>query len=83
MRTAHHHSVQFWGFWYGLDPTQMKHLRVSERIREIGEVQSDRKDTHPILKYLLMVVIQYNSIELINTQYRCDCTRAHAGNVML
>jgi hypothetical protein len=33
--------------------------------------------------YLLMVAIQYNSIGLINTQYRCDYTRAHAGHVML
>jgi hypothetical protein len=30
-----------------------------------------------------MVAIQYNSIGLINTQYYCDCTRAHADHVML
>jgi hypothetical protein len=30
-----------------------------------------------------MFAIQYNSIGLINTQYRCDYTRAHAGHVML
>jgi hypothetical protein len=30
-----------------------------------------------------MIVIQYNSTGLINTQYRCDYTRAHAGHVML
>jgi hypothetical protein len=40
--------------------------------------QGDRKVTQPILKYLLMVAIQYSSTELINTQYRCDCTRFHA-----
>jgi hypothetical protein len=34
-------------------------------------------------KYLLMVAIQYNSIGLINTQCRCDYTRARAGHVML
>jgi hypothetical protein len=47
------------------------------------QVQDDRKVTQPILKYLLRVAIQYNSIELINTQYRCDYTRSHAGHVML
>jgi hypothetical protein len=46
-------------------------------------IQSHRKVTQPILKYLLMVAIQYNSIWLINTQYRCEYTRAHAGHVML
>jgi hypothetical protein len=46
-------------------------------------VQGDKKVTQPILKYLLMVAIQYNSIGLINTQYRCEYTRAHAGHVML
>jgi hypothetical protein len=30
-----------------------------------------------------MVAIQYNSSGLINTQYRCDYKRAHAGHVML
>jgi hypothetical protein len=34
-------------------------------------VQVDRKVTQPIVKYLLMFAIQYNSIALINTQYRC------------
>jgi hypothetical protein len=46
-------------------------------------LQADRKVMQPILKYLLVVAIQYNSIGLINTQYRCDYTRAHAGHVML
>jgi hypothetical protein len=45
--------------------------------------QDDRKVTQPILKYLLMVEIQYTSIGLIHTQYRCDFSRAHAGHVML
>jgi hypothetical protein len=36
------------------------------------EVQGDQKIIQPILKYLLMVAIHYNSIGLINTQYRCD-----------
>jgi hypothetical protein len=35
-------------------------------------VQGDRNVTQPVLKYLLMVAIQYNWIGLINTQYRCD-----------
>jgi hypothetical protein len=48
-----------------------------------NNVQGDRKVTQPILKYLLTVAIQYNSTGLINTQYRCDYTRAHAGHVML
>jgi hypothetical protein len=30
-----------------------------------------------------MVAIQYSSIGLINTKYRCDYTRAQAGQVML
>jgi hypothetical protein len=46
-------------------------------------LQGDQKVTQPILKYLLMVANQYNSSGLINTQYRCDYTRAHAGHVML
>jgi hypothetical protein len=46
-------------------------------------IQGDRKVMQPILKYILMVAIQYNSIGLIKTQYRCDYTRAHAGHVML
>jgi ABC-type transport system involved in Fe-S cluster assembly fused permease/ATPase subunit len=47
--------------------------RVSERCIEINIfIQADRKVTQHILKYLLMFAIQYNSIGLINTQYRCD-----------
>jgi hypothetical protein len=46
-------------------------------------MRGDGKVTQPMLKYLLMVAIQYNSIGLINTQYNCDYTRAHAGRVML
>jgi hypothetical protein len=46
-------------------------------------VQGDLKVTQLILKYLLIVAIQYNTIGLINTQYRCDYTKAHAGHVML
>jgi hypothetical protein len=45
--------------------------------------QCDREVRQPILKYLLTVAIQYNSIGLINTLYRCDYTTAHAGHVML
>jgi hypothetical protein len=30
-----------------------------------------------------MIAIQYNSIGSINTQYRCNYTKAHAGHVML
>jgi hypothetical protein len=57
---------------------------VSARFsRNTSQVQDDRKVTQPILKYLLMFSIQYNSIGLINTQYRCNYTRAHAGYVML
>jgi hypothetical protein len=41
-------------------------------------LQNDRKVTQPILIYLFMVAIQYNSTGLINTQYRCDYTGAHA-----
>jgi hypothetical protein len=37
------------------------------------------KVMQPILKYWLMVAIQYNLIGLINTQYRCDYTIAHAS----
>jgi hypothetical protein len=54
-------------------------MRTNERL----QIQGDRKVTQPILKYLLMVTIQYNSIGLINTQYRCDDTRAHTGHAML
>jgi hypothetical protein len=46
-------------------------------------VHGTQKVTQPILKYLLMVAFQYNSIGLRNTQYRCGYTRAHAGHVML
>jgi hypothetical protein len=46
-------------------------------------MQSDLKVTQHILKYLLMVATEYNSIGLINTQYHCDYTRAHAGHIML
>jgi hypothetical protein len=46
-------------------------------------LQGDRKVTQPIVKYLLMIAIQYNLIGLINTQCRCDYTRAHAGHVIL
>jgi hypothetical protein len=47
------------------------------------QIKHCRKGTQPTLKYLLMVAIQYNSIGLTNTQYRCDYTRAHAGHVIL
>jgi hypothetical protein len=46
-------------------------------------IEDGLKVTQPILKYVLMVAIQNNSIWLINTQYRCDYTRSHAGHVML
>jgi hypothetical protein len=46
-------------------------------------ILGDPKVTQPILKYLLMVAIQYSSIGLINTQYRCDYTRVAVGHVML
>jgi hypothetical protein len=36
-----------------------------------------------MLKYLVMVSVQYNSIGLMNTQCLYDYTRAHAGHVML
>jgi hypothetical protein len=38
-------------------------------------IQSDRKVTQPIIKHLLIVTFQHNSIEWINTQYRCDYIR--------
>jgi hypothetical protein len=47
------------------------------------EIQDDQKVTQPILKYLLMVAVQYISIGLINTQYRCDYTRALSDHNML
>jgi hypothetical protein len=31
----------------------------------------------------MIFAINYNSIGFINTQYRCDCTTAHAGHFML
>jgi hypothetical protein len=46
-------------------------------------IQGDQKVTQPILKYSLIVTIQYNPIGLTNTQYRCDYIRALAGHVML
>jgi hypothetical protein len=49
----------------------------------VTQIQADWKVTQPILKYLLMVVIQYNLIGLINTLNCCDCEKAHAGHVML
>jgi hypothetical protein len=49
----------------------------------LQEIQDDRKATQPILKYLLMVTIEYNSTGLITTQYRCDYTRSQVGHVML
>jgi hypothetical protein len=48
-----------------------------ESIIQVTEV------TQPILKYLSMVAIQYNSTGLINTQYCCGYTIAHAGHAML
>jgi hypothetical protein len=45
-------------------------------------IQSNWKVMQPILKYLLMVAIQYNLTGLINTQYHCDYTRAHTGHIM-
>jgi hypothetical protein len=47
------------------------------------KLQGDGKVTHPVLKYLLMVEIQYSFSGLINTQYRCYYTRAHADHVIL
>jgi CO dehydrogenase/acetyl-CoA synthase delta subunit len=51
--------------------------------RYTSYLQSDRRLVQSLFKYLLMVAIQYNSIELTNTQYHCDYTSAHAGHVML
>jgi hypothetical protein len=56
---------------------------VSDNIAHLMNIQGDLKVTQPILKHLLMVTIQYSSIGLINTQYRCDYTRAHTSHVML
>jgi hypothetical protein len=47
------------------------------------KVHRDQKVIHLILKYLLMVTIQYKSSGLINTQYHCDYTRAHGHHIML
>jgi hypothetical protein len=58
------------------------HIRKTESTLPM-HLQGDRKVMQPMLKYLLMVAIQYNSTGSINTQYRCDYTRAHAGHVML
>jgi hypothetical protein len=49
----------------------------------LAQIQGDRNVTQHMLKYLLKAAIQYNSTGLINTQYRCEYTRAHAGHVML
>jgi hypothetical protein len=46
-------------------------------------IQSDWKVMQSILKYLLMVAIQYESIGLLNTQYFSDYTRANEGHIML
>jgi hypothetical protein len=50
-----------------------------------GQKENKRISKSPAIhvKIFMMVAIQYNSIRLINTQYRCDYTRAHAGHVML
>jgi hypothetical protein len=56
---------------------------MEDHAQDMLYIQSDQKVTQPILKYLLMIAIQYNSIGLINTQYRSDYTRAHTGHVML
>jgi hypothetical protein len=45
------------------------------------EKNSDREVIQPMLEHLLMIVIRYSSTALINTQYRCDHTRSHAGHV--
>jgi hypothetical protein len=46
-------------------------------------IHGDREVTQPILKYLLIAAIQFNSILLTDPQYRCNCATAHAGHVML
>jgi hypothetical protein len=63
--------------------TSLKRNYTSVNSTDGSTVQSDRKVTQPILKYLLMVAIEFNLIGLINTQYRRDYTRAHTGDVML
>jgi hypothetical protein len=47
------------------------------------KIQGDQKVTQPILKYILMIAVQYSLTGLINTQYHCDYTRAHTGYIML
>jgi hypothetical protein len=42
-------------------------------------VQDDQKSHATLLKYLLMVAFQFNSIEKTNTQYHCD----HAPEVFI
>jgi hypothetical protein len=49
----------------------------------VFQLQGVQKVIQPTLKYLLMVVIHYNSTGLIYTQYRCNNTRAHTCHVML
>jgi hypothetical protein len=66
----------------------IKHLLVSDYSElEMHHtniyLQNDQKVMQLILKYLMTVAIQYNSTGLINTQYRSDYARAHAGHVML
>jgi hypothetical protein len=63
-------ACRIWGFWL-------------YKCATLGNIHDDWKVTQPILKYLLMVTIQYNSVGLINTQYRCDYTIVHAGHVIL
>jgi hypothetical protein len=55
----------------------------SASIIALLKILSDRKVTQPKLKYSQIFSMQYSSIGLINTQYRCDYTRAHAGHVMM
>jgi hypothetical protein len=68
------------------DDLQLQLLTVIKQIinksRE-SHVQSDWIVKRPILKYLLMVEIQYSSIVLIITQYPCDYARVKTGQVML
>jgi hypothetical protein len=68
---------------HGRSPIILLALMSSITSRICRIVQANRKVTQPILKYLLLVAIQYNSTGLINTQYHRDYTRAHAGHVML
>jgi hypothetical protein len=73
---------------YGFPSTLIKApRRFSNKLRNIlkvlRKVQDGRKVTQPVLKYLLMVAVQHNSTGLINTQYRSDYARSHAGHVVL